>query len=61
MSRPKGEALGENLAKWWGSSESASYSDGSIAVEVWYSELSQYDFNLNEYQFSADQFTQLVI
>jgi len=57
----KGEALGENLAKWWGSSESASDSDGSKAVEMWYSEINLYDFNSNEFQYSAGHFSQLVI
>ena len=57
----KGEALGENLAKWWGSIESASDSDGSKAVEMWYSEINLYDFNSNEFQFSAGHFSQLVI
>jgi len=56
----KGQALGENVAKW-GSTESASDSDGSNAVEMWFSQLSQYDFDLNEIQFSAREFSQLVI
>ena len=55
-----GESLGENLAKWWGSSDSASDSDGSKAVEMWYSESSLYDFSLNAFQYSAGHFSQLV-
>ena len=56
----KGESLGENLSKWWGSSDSESDSDGSKAVEMWYSEINLYDFSINAFQYSAGHFSQLV-
>jgi len=34
--------------------------DGSLAVEVWYAGKNLYDFNSNEFQYSASQFSQLV-
>ena len=56
-----GEALGENVGTWSGTAIRRSDFDGSLAIETWYSEVNRYDFNLNEIQSSAGQFSQLVI
>ena len=56
----KGQELGENLAKWWVSSESGSDFDGSKVVEMWYSEINLYNFSSPEFQPSAGHFSQLV-
>ena len=48
--------MGENLAEWGGSSES----EGSEAVDMWYTEHTLYDYSQNEFQYSAGHFSQLV-
>ena len=54
-----GKPLGENLAKWWGSLGPSDL-DGSKGVNMWYDEVSLYDFSQNTFQYAAGHFTQLV-
>jgi uncharacterized protein YkwD len=50
--------IGENMAWWTGFSDMED--DGSIAVNIWYKEIINYNFNLNVYQPLASRFSQLI-